>query len=110
MIAAGMTVIVDAAFLRRAQRRAFSELAARLRVPFCILHIDADRAELERRIAARNARGSDASEADGAVLAAQLASAEPVTADETAYLLHLESRTGMDATDIAARLEANDAA
>jgi hypothetical protein len=44
------------------------------------------------------------------VLAAQLASAEPVTADETAYLLHLESRTGMDATDIAARLEANDAA
>ena len=110
MIAAGMTVIVDATFLRRTQRRAFGELAARLRVPFCILHLDADRTELEHRITTRNALGNDPSEADGTVLAAQLASAEPVTADETAYLLHPESRAGTSATDMAARIEANDAA
>lgn len=108
LIASGMTVIVDATFLRRAQRRVFGDLAARLQVPFHILHLDAGRAELERRIALRNARGSDASEADGAVLAMQIAVAEAVAADETPHLLHLESDAGPDVAAVVAWIEGND--
>jgi aminoglycoside phosphotransferase family enzyme/predicted kinase len=109
LIGSGMTVIIDATFLKRAQRRSFGELAARLGVPLYILYIDAGRAELERRIAERNTRGKDPSEADGAVLATQIATAEPVAADEALHLLRLESGAGPDAAAVVAWIEGNDA-
>ena len=63
------SVIIDATFLAEADRQAAADLAARLRVPFHGIWLDADPATLERRIAARTA---DASDADVEVLHKQL--------------------------------------
>ncbi|GAB1392091.1 bifunctional aminoglycoside phosphotransferase/ATP-binding protein [Rhodocyclaceae bacterium] len=76
---AGWSVIVDAAFLRRAERAAFAQLAASMGIGFAILTPEASPATCAARLAAR--RG-DASEATPAVLAEQLHWFEPVTADE----------------------------
>jgi len=79
VLAAGWPVVVDAAFLKRAERDAFRLLAAEMGVPFVILDFVAPLALLEQRVAAR---AHDASEADRAVLARQLAFHEPLVADE----------------------------
>ncbi len=76
---AGWSVVVDAAFLRRAERDGFRHLAAREGVPFAILACTAPVEELRRRIAARK---GDASEATLAVLDKQLTWVEPPAADE----------------------------
>lgn len=78
---AGWSVIVDAAFLRRAERDAFRALAGRLGVPCAILAPTATTEEMTRRLAAR--RG-DASEATPAILAQQLEWLEPLGTDELA--------------------------
>ncbi|MDD5249097.1 MAG: AAA family ATPase [Rhodocyclaceae bacterium] len=80
----GWSVIVDAAFLKRAERDAFRRLAANNDVPFAILACAAPVAELRRRVGAR--RG-DASEATLAVLERQLAGIEPLAADERECLV-----------------------
>jgi hypothetical protein len=73
------SVIVDAAFLKRAERDDFRRLAANNDAPFDILACAAPLEELRRRVAAR--RG-DASEATLAVLDRQLEWVEPVAAEE----------------------------
>ncbi len=80
----GWSVIVDAAFLRRAERDAFRRLAVNNDVPFAILACEAPVEELRRRIAAR--RG-DASEATLAVLEKQLKWIEPLGDDERGLAL-----------------------
>ncbi|HET7097256.1 MAG TPA: AAA family ATPase [Casimicrobiaceae bacterium] len=82
VIDAGRIAIVDAAFPRRAQRESFRALADELGVPFAILAFEAREATLRQRIAARHARATDASDADLAVLAHQIATREPLAADE----------------------------
>ena len=69
VLLAGHSVIVDATFLAAADRQAVAGLAGRLRVPFAGIWLDSDPATLERRVSARTA---DASDADAAVLHAQL--------------------------------------
>lgn len=65
LLRAGHVVIVDAAFLQRAERDTFHRLARELSVPFVIASLQATPAELRRRI---DRRRNDASEADVAVL------------------------------------------
>lgn len=69
-LAAGAPVIVDATFTDPARRAALGALAAGIGVPFVGLWLEAPEAVLRQRVAARRA---DASDADEAVLAAQLA-------------------------------------
>lgn len=78
-LAAGWSVIVDAAFLRRTERADFRRLAATHGVAFAILACAAPIDELRRRLAGRN---GDASEADEGVLAAQLPWLEPLADEE----------------------------
>jgi uncharacterized protein len=78
----GWTVVVDAAFLRRHERRAFDALAQRLGCPFHILAPEAPVDVLRQRISARQAQGTDASEATLAVLEQQLGWLEPLDEDE----------------------------
>jgi hypothetical protein len=78
-LAAGWSVIVDAAFLRRAQRENFRNLAARLHIPFCILVCEASPDELRRRLRARR---NDPSEATVAVMEHQIKWAEALTEEE----------------------------
>ena len=83
----GWTVLVDAAFLRAGERQAFADLAQAEGVPFHILACEAPPEVLRQRIAARQAAGSDASEATLAVLEQQLCWLEPLTAAERACAL-----------------------
>jgi len=82
IIASGFPVVVDAAFLQRAQRDLFRTLAAELNVPFVIFHCYAPASLLRQRIQRRAAARSDASEADLAVLEYQLRVEEPLAPDE----------------------------
>lgn len=82
LLQAGWPVILDAAFLRRAERVACRALADQHGARFRILHCEAPPAVLQQRLAHRAAQGQDPSEADAGVLAQQQAWAEPLTADE----------------------------
>ena len=78
----GFNVIVDATFLRRAERWAFRQIAAFHAARFAILDCTAPAEELRRRISARSQAGKDASEATLAVLERQLATREPLDGSE----------------------------
>src|SRR5262245_51280313 len=91
VVEAGFTAVVDATFLKRAQRDAFRRLAAQLGVPFMILEFRAHAETLQHRVGQRGMQGTDASEADLAVLSAQFAALEPLTAAEQAYTLSIDT-------------------
>ena len=80
---AGYPVIVDAAMLRRTEREALRELAARLGMRFQAIWCEAPPATLRSRIARRQAKGADASDATLAVLEKQLSFTEEPGAGET---------------------------
>ena len=82
LLRAGWSVVVDAAFLRRAERDRFRALAADCGAGFAILAPEAPVAELRARIERRRARGQDASEATLEVLERQLEVVEPLNDDE----------------------------
>ena len=82
LLRAGWSVIVDAAFLKRADRAAFHALARDVGAAFSILAPKATPAQLRERIQARTALGRDASEATLDVLAQQMQAMEPLEADE----------------------------
>ncbi|OGI39009.1 MAG: hypothetical protein A2140_02235 [Candidatus Muproteobacteria bacterium RBG_16_62_13] len=90
ILAAGHTAVIDATFLRRAQRDRLRTLAAERGVPFVILAIEASEETLRRRVAGRERAARDASEAGLAVLAQQRAGAEPLGADELAFALAID--------------------
>lgn len=85
VLAAGCSVIVDAAFLRRAERDRFRDLARAAGCGFRIVTCVAPEAELRRRLVARAQARSDPSDAGPEVLASQAAEEEPVGADERGF-------------------------
>ena len=101
IVTSGRIALVDATCLSRWQRDRFRELAASLRVAFAIVDCVAPEALLRQRIEARRGVGIDPSEADAAVLAAQLAGADPLGDDEAPLTLRVDA-TATDAAAIAA--------
>lgn len=91
VLAAGYPVIVDAAFLKRAQRERFAGLARGARADFAIAACAASAATLRARVARREQAGRDASEAGLAVLERQIVSGEPLAADESAHALAIDT-------------------
>ena len=87
ILAAGWSVVVDAAFLRRAERADFRALADARAVGFFILAPQASQAQLQQRIVARLARKRDASEATLEVLEKQMGWLEPLDGEEGQRLL-----------------------
>ncbi|WP_321576200.1 bifunctional aminoglycoside phosphotransferase/ATP-binding protein [Ramlibacter aquaticus] len=85
-LAAGWPVVLDAAFLRRAEREAAAALARSLGLPFAILHCEASATVLRERLRTRQ---GDPSEADEAVLERLQAAHEPLDADEAAHVIRL---------------------
>lgn len=81
-VRAGLTAIVDAAFLKRSHREMLARTAARMNVPFLILHFHADEQTLRDRVSGRQRRQDDASEADLAVLNEQLRTRQPLSGTE----------------------------
>src|SRR5262249_10425866 len=91
VVGSGYCVIVDAASLWRAERDRFRELARELGAPFLIASCRAPEAALRARVARRQAAMSDASEAGVAVLENQLATQQPLGADELAHAAPIDS-------------------
>ena len=82
LLRAGWSVIVDAAFLKHADRASFRALAKEVGAPFSILAPQATPAQLRERIQARAVLGRDASDASLEVLAQQMHTIEPLQAHE----------------------------
>ncbi len=85
---AGFPVIVDATCLQHGQRQRFYRLADEKKVPKLLVEFHAEEAVLRQRIAKRRAGPSDA---DLNVLEQQLAHWEPVTEEEKAHLLSVDT-------------------
>jgi hypothetical protein len=100
VVGAGWTAIVDATFLHRSQREPFRALATKLEVPFVILDFQADEATLRQRVVQRHAGGSDASDADLAVLAHQIATREPLTPEERRYAITYDAEAALDGDSV----------
>ena len=85
---AGYPVILDAAFLRCAERMQALALARELGVPFSIVDCDAPPHVLRERLLARQ---GDASEADIAVLDRLRSAAEPLAGEELGFVVSAAS-------------------
>jgi len=90
-LAARYPVIVDAAFLKRAERERFAEIARSAGAAFLIANCTASPAALRRRVALRARAASDASEAGLEVLARQLAADAALAVDEAGHTLTLDT-------------------
>jgi hypothetical protein len=99
----GWPTVIDAAFLRRSQRDASRQLAHELDAPFAILHCHAGMPVLRERVAQRQARGGDASEADVAVLEMLAQRGEPLGGDERAQTIEVDTTAALDIDRIVER-------
>jgi len=102
LLAARYPVIVDAAFLKRAERERFAGLARSAGASFVIAACAASPDTLRARVALRERAASDASEAGLEVLRQQLSSQEPLAADEAAHTLTLDAERSVGAAEAAA--------
>ncbi len=101
LLAAGYSVIIDATNLKSEQRRLFEDVARLLAVRFHIVSFTASVETLRSRVEKRLQRGSDISDASVAVLEHQLASAEPLSADEQQLTLEVNTERLLDMDSIA---------
>lgn len=102
-LVAGYPTVVDATFLARHERATFAALAAQLKVPFTILHCHAPDGVLRERVAARQAGGRDASEADVPVLQRQSGMGEPLSDDERVHFIDVDTSAAFDVAAICER-------
>lgn len=96
-VSGGFVAIVDGAFLQRAERDRFRQLAAELAVPIVILSVSAREETLRWRIRERNRLGADASEADAAVLGWQLRALQPLDPEERRLAVIYDAEAPLDA-------------
>jgi aminoglycoside phosphotransferase family enzyme/predicted kinase len=91
-LAAGLSVVVDATFLKRDLRQAFIELAHRQRTGFGILACSVPLDLALVRLQQRRDEENDPSEADAGVVMAQLDTLEPLDEGEKAWIVDLNDR------------------
>lgn len=91
VLTGGIQTIVDATFLKRAQRARFAELAADHGVPIHLILCEAPESVLRARITERNRVRRDSSEADVDVLAWQSAYIESPTAQEGIDVIRIDT-------------------
>ena len=88
---AGLSVIVDAAFLEATDRRLFRSLAERLKVPCVIVSCEADPITLAQRVDSRSKERKDASDATLSVLDTQLREIQPFEPAEQSCVIHIDT-------------------
>ncbi len=96
VLRAGYPVIVDAAFLQRGQRDQLRSVAEQERKPFVIIDLQAPESTLRERLQDRAQQKHEVSEAGLAVLNHQLATREPLSADEQGAVLPFVSGASPD--------------
>lgn len=104
ILRAGHDVILDAAYLRFAERQHAREIAADCNVGLVIIHAHAPVNILRDRISERAGSGHESSEADLAVLEYQLENTESLTSEEQREIISWESREELDVEDLSRRL------
>lgn len=93
---AGFPVVIDATYLKNAQRVATAQVAEATGAPFLILDCAAPKAVIQGWLAQRQAQNDDPSDATMEVVEAQLANREPLTADESLRSRHVETNISGD--------------
>ena len=101
MASSGYTAVLDATFLRRAQRTAMVDLASRMRVPIALIDVRTPRELLRSRILSRVNQADDPSDATPEVLEYQIATAEPVRAAENLPVIRIDGRKALGRESLA---------
>lgn len=91
LVSAGFHVIVDATFLRQADRQMFAKMASGRQIPFYIVDVTAPESVRSRRIEQRRQAGRDASEATISVMHQQVEQDEPFGNDERPVVIFIDS-------------------
>lgn len=106
ILAAGHNVILDATFLKAADRAMAIGVATELRLPCILLEVTAPNSILWDRVRQRSANGNDTSEAGLAVLNNQLATAEPISDEQKAEatVISYENTGKIDTGELVARI------
>jgi aminoglycoside phosphotransferase family enzyme/predicted kinase len=102
---AGYPAIVDGACLQRGQRDHLRAVAARRGMPCVILDVQAPEALVRERVSRRVREGTDASEANLAVLERQIAGREPLGPDEVAGAVRVMTDSHPDPGEILAAID-----
>ncbi|WP_271409198.1 bifunctional aminoglycoside phosphotransferase/ATP-binding protein [Pseudomonas sp. Q1-7] len=97
---AGFPVIIDATFLKLAQRKAARKVAEKTGTPFLILECHAPEAVIESWLAQRQAEGGDPSDATLEVVRAQLANREPLNASEQTQSKRIDTHQASSLDDL----------
>lgn len=90
-LAAGVNVLVDAAFLSSSRRRPFIRLAAEHHVPVTLIACTSAPSLMYERVRARGIEGRDPSEATAQVLSRKLATLAPLEEDELGCLITVDT-------------------
>jgi hypothetical protein len=106
---AGYPVLVDATFLQASQRMSFIRLARTARLPLVILDVQASDTTLRARISERARQQNDPSEATLEVLDHQIRAQEPLTSDEVALAIRIDSESSLDIQRVAAKILSREA-
>lgn len=101
---AGFSVVLDATYLKQAQRQAAARVAEDNGVPFLILDCEAPQAVIEQWLQQRQAEGGDPSEATLEVVQAQQASREPLSAEEVLLSQRVQTHIGNELDNLADEL------
>lgn len=98
LLQAGMTVVVDASFMKEGNRTLFRKLAQSRSVPFAIAVIASDTDSMKQRLSERKERDDEASDADVGVLMKLKEEWEPLTEAEKPFSVEFvnEGNTGFD--------------
>ncbi len=100
ILKAGFPVVIDATYLKLAQREAAAHVAQATGSPFLILDCSAPQAVIEGWLKQRQAQNEDPSDATLEVIARQQASREALTADELLISKHVETNVSSDMDDL----------
>jgi predicted kinase len=82
ILTSGISVIVDATFIKQTQRQLFNDLCHKMNTPLTILAIETTKDVLEKRLTARATDNTNVSDADIKIMQQQLATLEPLNDNE----------------------------
>jgi aminoglycoside phosphotransferase family enzyme/predicted kinase len=96
MIAQGKSAILDASFVRRAQRDKVVRLAGKHKIPLLVIHCSASERTTQERLAQRQAQGLDVSDGRWDVYLEQKKACEPLDEIPLAARLELNTDASLD--------------
>lgn len=104
---AGYPVVIDATYLKQAQREAARKIAEELAMPFLILDCHAPEAVIAQWLEQRQQAGNDPSDATLAVVQAQQANREPLTENEQSYSKRIDTHDSDSLLSLIERIQSH---